>query len=201
VYDKIHTLRFKDVRMAHKTHLLFLGLPVTGIIISAFIVFTISYFFGYTFYLSVISFSVLLYLSPYIKRKGCILNMHRYPIIPNKVIISGLPEFFLSDIDEIIKNNQKVIVGLPLDRLLRQTIRQYVSEKYGLLEIVDSGNIVVGSEDLKITNITIISEKYSLDKKVDVLLNRGGWTKVGSPHSFVKGLTLKVSQNMEYKPL
>jgi len=187
--------------MAHKTTALFLGLPIAGIIISTFTVFSISYFFGYTFYLSALALSLLLIISPQIKKRGHVLKLHSYSFLPQKIIVSGLPDSFLSDIDKTIQSNKKVIVGLPLDRLLRIAISQYVSERYGLLEIVDSGDIVVGSDELPPTSITLSAfGKDTLNEKVDVLKKRG-WHKVDLPQSFIKGLSIKISQNMEYKPL
>jgi len=187
--------------MTYKTTVLFLGLPIAGIIISTFTVFTVSHFFGNTFYLIVASLVLLMFISPQIKRRGLILNLHSYPFLPNKIVVSNLPKTFLSEIDEIIKSNKKVIVGLPLDKVLRLTIKQYVSERYGLLEIVDSGDIVVGSEDMPPTSITVIASGHdTLNEKVNNLTNRG-WKKVGSPKNFIKGLSIKISQNMEYTPL
>lgn len=186
--------------MAHKTIPLFLGLPVAGIIISTFAVFTVSYFFGYTFYLIALFLSLLLFISPQIKKRGRVLKIHSFPFFPQKVVVYGLPKSFLYDIDNIIQSNKKVIVGLPLDRSLRLAIKQYVCERYGLLDIVDSGDIVVGSDTLPPTNITITAfGEDTLNKEIDLLQKRG-WKKLGASQNFIKGLSIKTKQIMHYSP-
>lgn len=186
--------------MAHKTTVLFLGLPVAGILFSSFAVFMISHFFGNTFYLISSALVLLMFISPQIKRRGVVLNLHSFPFLPKKIVVSNLPKTFFPEVDEIIKNNKKVIVGLPQDRMLRTAIKEYVSENYGVLEIVDSGDIVVGSEDMPPTIITVTASGHdTLNEKVNSLTDRG-WKKVGLPQNFIKGLSLKIAQEMEYTP-
>ena len=131
--------------MAHKTTALLLGLPVPGIIISAFTVFTVSHFFGYMFYLLIFSFSFLLIYSAHIKKNGDIFNLYSSLLLPIKIVVSGLPNGFIEKIDNIINDNKKVVAGLPKDKLLRVVLEQYIKEKNGSFEFVDSGDIVLAN--------------------------------------------------------
>lgn len=133
--------------MAHKITPLLFGLPIAGIIISAFTIFILSFFFGYTFYFIVFFLSLMLITSPKIIKKGHVFKRNYLFFFQQKVVVHGLPTFFLYEVDNIIKSNKKVIVGLPLDKLLRLVISQYVYERHGLLEIINSGDIVVGMEE------------------------------------------------------
>ncbi len=131
--------------MAHKTTLLIYGIPVTRIIVSMFFVFCVSHFFGNTFYLLLIAVSILVYASTFTRNSECVFKVGGFLLKPLKAVVTGLPDNFISDINQIIESGEIVIVGLPRDLILRRSLNEYVKARKGKIQIVDSGEIVVAS--------------------------------------------------------
>ena len=115
-------------------------------------------------------------------------------------ILCGLKETFFPTIDALIRANKKVKVGLPLDRALRAAVEYYVESRLGVIEIVDSGDPVVGSESLPETTLTVVESTPSLlQDRVNQMLSRG-WYKVGESSSTLRGFSRRYTQTLHYNP-
>ena len=196
---KTYTPNEAEALMALKTSPLLLGIPISWLMITTVIISFLTYFFGYGWFFIVVAIGLLTFLAPiYIKRK-LILPISSLPFAP-RVAITGLKETFFPTIDALIRANKKVKVGLPLDRALRAAVEYYVESRLGVIEIVDSGDPVVGSESLPETTLTVVESTPSLlQDRVNQMLSRG-WYKVGESSSTLRGFSRRYTQTLHYNP-
>lgn len=178
---------------------LLFGIPISWLMVTTVTLFFLSYFFGNGWFFSVVAAGLLMFLAPtYLKHKR-ILKTSSLPLMP-RVAISGIKETFFPTIDALIQSNKKVIVGLPLDPAFRAAVEHYVASRHGVIEIVDSGDPVVGSKALPQTTLTVIEPtKIKLEEKVSQMLERG-WQRTGEPSSKIVGFSRRYKQVVSYIP-
>jgi hypothetical protein len=182
-----------------KISALLFGIPVSWLMITTVLLCFLTYFFGHGWFFSVVAAGLLMFLTPtYLKHKRILLTSH-LPLMP-RVAISGLKETFFPTIDALIQSNKKVIVGLPLDRAFRSAVEYYVISQHGVIEIVDSGDPVVGSEALPETTLIVVeSNQMHLEEKVAKMVERG-WQRAGKPSSRILGFSRRYTQTLHFIP-
>lgn len=187
------------MKKALKVSPLLFGIPVSWLMLTTVTLFFLSYFFGHGWFFSVLAAGLLMFLTPiYLKHKR-ILPTSRLPLMPH-VALSGLKETFFPTIDALIQSNKMVIVGLPIDRAFRAAVEHYVISRHGVIEIVDSGDPVIGSKALPETTLTVVeSTQIQLDEKVSQMLERG-WKRTGKSSSKILGFSRRYSQTLSFIP-
>jgi type IV secretory pathway protease TraF len=120
--------------------------------------------------------------------------------LAQSILIKGLPDNMLSEVDEIIESGQKVIFRCPSNQLLLNALQNYVRERLGVCKFIAVRDqaITVESEEIKRETVLLsMASRESLQRAINVMQQRG-WNPDGN-YNQVPGLINTVhTQRMQF---
>ncbi|KZX82419.1 hypothetical protein A3715_34140 [Oleiphilus sp. HI0009] len=120
--------------------------------------------------------------------------------IQQEILVRGIPETFLEEVDDLIESNKLLIIGCPKNWALRKAISDRVYNKAGFVEFQLSDELSIDHKELgKRAVLLSYRAKKTLQDAISHLMNRG-WNISGEQGIESNLIDRVYTQRMVYEP-